>query len=320
MIRGAASKVMWVGRATIFMVGLSVVLALLFGVASMAFADNGQPFLLGRLTNTATALTKLTSNVNGAAMQVVNTNAGTDDTALDLSVQSGEAPMKVNSNKKVTNLNADRIDDREASSFANATHAHAGEAITSGTVADARIAETVARDSEVMPKVLASDGAGSTLDADKLDGKDSSAFVGVATATNSWRSDRCDVGFVIECAPIEVTVPPGKEYFVTVWFDINMKGGPANETVSYCSAVHTGVGNPCVSGNGVSNEFTLWAGGQNPASSSGVSGPLSAGTYKVSTFINAPSGAAADDENSITQTTVLVRDKSSGLPVGFSFK
>lgn len=33
--------------------------------------------------------------------------------------------------------------------YANATHAHAGEDITSGTVADARIASTIARDSEV---------------------------------------------------------------------------------------------------------------------------------------------------------------------------
>jgi hypothetical protein len=110
---------MWVGRATVFMVGLAVILALIFGAASMAFAANGQPFLLGRATNFATALTKLTGNVNGSAMQVVNSNSGADDTALALSVQAGEAPMRVNSATKVANLNADRVDDREASSFAN---------------------------------------------------------------------------------------------------------------------------------------------------------------------------------------------------------
>ena len=36
MVRSAASKVMWVGRATVFVVGLAVIMALLFGVATMA--------------------------------------------------------------------------------------------------------------------------------------------------------------------------------------------------------------------------------------------------------------------------------------------
>ena len=60
--------------------------------------------------------------------------------------------------------------------FAAATHNHAGEQITSGTVADARIAGTIARDAEIMPAVLAADGAGSTLDADLLDGQQAAAF------------------------------------------------------------------------------------------------------------------------------------------------
>ncbi|MDP2895623.1 MAG: tail fiber domain-containing protein [bacterium] len=42
--------------------------------------------------------------------------------------------------------------------------------------ADAQIPASIARDSEVIPTVLAGDGAGSTLDADYLDGNDSSAF------------------------------------------------------------------------------------------------------------------------------------------------
>jgi hypothetical protein len=33
MLRSVVSKVMWVGRATVFMVGLAVILALLFGAA-----------------------------------------------------------------------------------------------------------------------------------------------------------------------------------------------------------------------------------------------------------------------------------------------
>jgi hypothetical protein len=33
MFRSAASKEMWVGRATVFLVGLAVILALIFGVS-----------------------------------------------------------------------------------------------------------------------------------------------------------------------------------------------------------------------------------------------------------------------------------------------
>jgi hypothetical protein len=47
MLRSAARKVMWVGRATVFLVGLAVILALLFGEASMAFARDGESLLLG---------------------------------------------------------------------------------------------------------------------------------------------------------------------------------------------------------------------------------------------------------------------------------
>lgn len=55
-------------------------------------------------------------------------------------------------------------------------HTHAGEDIVSGTIADARIASTITRDSEVFSIVLASDGSGSGLDADLLDGLHASAF------------------------------------------------------------------------------------------------------------------------------------------------
>ena len=51
MIRSAVvSKVMWVGRATVFLVGLAVILALVFGTATAAFAalsSRGDPFKLG---------------------------------------------------------------------------------------------------------------------------------------------------------------------------------------------------------------------------------------------------------------------------------
>jgi hypothetical protein len=114
MLRSTASKVMWVGRATVFMVGLAVILALVLGVASAAFGANGQAWILGQ-NNVATAITKLAgaAGVNGPMLQLINNNADANDTALDLRVQSGESPMTVNSATKVANLNADRLDGKD---------------------------------------------------------------------------------------------------------------------------------------------------------------------------------------------------------------
>jgi hypothetical protein len=50
-------------------------------------------------------------------MQVVN-NADADGTALALNVQPGEAPVRVNSDRTVTNLNADRLDGQDADALA----------------------------------------------------------------------------------------------------------------------------------------------------------------------------------------------------------
>jgi len=111
MIKRAASKVMWVGRATVFLVGIAVIVGLVVGLASTALGANGGIFKLGQ-TNVATLITRLagTQGVNGAMFEVQNNNSGTDDTALSLKVQSGEPPMQVDSPTKVTNLNADQLD------------------------------------------------------------------------------------------------------------------------------------------------------------------------------------------------------------------
>ena len=96
-MRTLVGKVMWVGRAAIFLVGLSVILALIFGVASTALGANGNPFLLGR-KNVATSVSTLLKKGAGPALR--------------LSVGSGP-PLAVNTSAKVTNLNADRIDDQD---------------------------------------------------------------------------------------------------------------------------------------------------------------------------------------------------------------
>ena len=181
MARTMFGKVVRVGRAAIFVVGLAMVLALVFGVATTALGATGGNFILGR-ANVAGAVSKLTAGLSGPALQVVNNGAGT---ALDLRVGSLTtapadktiAPMKVDSQARVANLNADEVDGQDASSFAASTHTHAGEEITSGTLAEARIDDSLARDGEVMTTVQAGDGSGSGLDADRLDGKDSTDFI-----------------------------------------------------------------------------------------------------------------------------------------------
>jgi hypothetical protein len=42
-----------VGRATVFLVGLAVILAVVLGVATSALGANGNPFLLGKRTSPA---------------------------------------------------------------------------------------------------------------------------------------------------------------------------------------------------------------------------------------------------------------------------
>ncbi len=127
MIRSAASTVMWVGRVTVFFVGLAVVLALLFGVATAALGTTGGTFILGKANNTAESPTGLVSTLVDAsksALIVTNTSGGP---ALDLRVGNPNAdppiapndvaPMKVNSNKVVAKLNADKIDGQNSTAF-----------------------------------------------------------------------------------------------------------------------------------------------------------------------------------------------------------
>ena len=109
MVRSTVSKVMWVGRATVFLVGLAVILALIFGVVSRATAHTGSAGLFHlNHNNPVTALSTLTGTLVGSVLKVDNNGAGP---ALSLEVGSGKAPLRVNSTAgKATNLNADRLD------------------------------------------------------------------------------------------------------------------------------------------------------------------------------------------------------------------
>ncbi len=192
MLRSVASKVAWVGRTASMVFGLALVLALVVGVSSAALAGNLDPLKVGSLKNVATKTTQLVGKVaTGSSLVVKNPSGGQ---ALGLQVNAGQAPVTVNAEASTaTGLSADELDGKSSEEFAGAAHPHSGADITSGTVADARIDGSVARDSEVMPTVRANDGAGSGLDADTLDGQNSSSFLGASQkATDSDKLDGKD--------------------------------------------------------------------------------------------------------------------------------
>ena len=118
MLKSVFSKVAWVGRTASMVFGLALVLALMFGVASMALGATGGNFILGK-ANSAGAVTKLTSAVAGPVLQLVNNGTSTAATALNLSVPAGKAPLKVNASAgKATNLNADKVDGSDGEMWA----------------------------------------------------------------------------------------------------------------------------------------------------------------------------------------------------------
>jgi hypothetical protein len=106
---------MWVGRPTVFLVRLTVILAVVLGVASAALAGTGvgATFDLGRL-NTVNQTSRLVGKTDNPMLRVDNNSAGTNATALDLQLESGHAPMKVNSGARVAGLNADQVDGKDA--------------------------------------------------------------------------------------------------------------------------------------------------------------------------------------------------------------
>ncbi len=143
MLRSAASKVMWVGRATVFMVGLAVILGLLFGAASTALAHSGvdkKLFHLGH-NNPVSAASTLAGNLAGKVLQVTNSGTANGSSAiqannkspvspairainsgggpaLGLSAGSGKAPLTVNAAAgTATNLSADKLDGEDSAAY-----------------------------------------------------------------------------------------------------------------------------------------------------------------------------------------------------------
>jgi hypothetical protein len=134
MLRSVGPKIFWVGRATIFMVGLAVILAVVLGLASAALAGTGvgDVFNLGK-KNTVGQLSQLVGRSDSAMLKVENDSAGRDATALNLQVEPGHTPMKVNSATRVSNLNADQLDGKDSSAFMPARTYTVDETIEMGS-------------------------------------------------------------------------------------------------------------------------------------------------------------------------------------------
>ncbi len=86
-------------------IAVGVLTAGLIVVPGVAMASNGGAWLLGR-SNTETAATTVTNSAG---------------TPLSLRAKAGTAPLAVNSNKVVANLNADMVDGVHVSSLARTT-------------------------------------------------------------------------------------------------------------------------------------------------------------------------------------------------------
>jgi hypothetical protein len=115
MFRAIFPGVMWVGRATVFVVGLSVVLAVVLGVATAALAAvPGDPFRLGQV-NSIDAVSRLVGSVTGPVLRIDNDGGGP---ALRLESNANRPPLVVNADAgKATYLSADELDNKDSSAF-----------------------------------------------------------------------------------------------------------------------------------------------------------------------------------------------------------
>jgi hypothetical protein len=111
-------KVTWMARATTTIVGLAIMLTLVLGVATTALAGTGigATFNLGKV-NSVNAVSKLVGSVAGPSLQIDNNATDANATALELQVEPGKPPMKVNSSAEVENLNVDQMDGQSTSEF-----------------------------------------------------------------------------------------------------------------------------------------------------------------------------------------------------------
>ena len=181
MVRRTVEKVMWVGRATVFLVGLAVVLRPGSKVAAAALGAPMNTFKLGQI-NTSNAISTLVGAVPGSNLKIESTGTNANATALEVKVPQNNAPLTINAGAVTTNLNADRLDDREASSFADGV----GGKATNAELLDGQDSSAFLRANQKVS------------DSDRLDGKDSAEFYasGSKVADSSQLDGVDSTGFI----------------------------------------------------------------------------------------------------------------------------
>ena len=259
-------------RATSIVVGLAVMVGLVAGVVSLAAAaPTASVAVLKGVENNVSNVTSIVGTLADAPILRLDNN-GTGP-ALDLQVESGNAPMTVNPGAgKVTNLDADKLDGKDSTAYGvtmKSAHEEIGEP---------------------------------------------NGFSGCAPE-----------GIYSECAPVTVKVPTGEQYHVTVFSSFSVI--PSTNDffgVEYCPAIQGGsFGLSCIETGtgatpverGVGDLLIIPINGSDSAAISGEIGPIPAGTYTFSTAIKVDAGLQPDNQNK-AHTTVMVRDASvPGPPI-----
>ena len=116
-MRNVLYGAMRLGKATIFAVGLAVVVAVVLGISSKALAGTGvgAVFNLGQ-TNSVDALSRLVGSTTGPLLRIDNGND--TGSALQLLVEPKRPPLTVNADAgKAVNLSADELDNKDSSAF-----------------------------------------------------------------------------------------------------------------------------------------------------------------------------------------------------------
>src|SRR4051794_37405808 len=112
----AEGAVMRCIRSHLTYANVMVTLVAFIVLGGVSYAATGGNFILGQ-SNTASSRSTLSAPIHDRALQVTNTSTGAGATALGLNVANGHAPFTVNSDTKVSNLNADQLDGQSSTAF-----------------------------------------------------------------------------------------------------------------------------------------------------------------------------------------------------------
>ena len=128
------SRIWRLGRGTATVMGLAVLLALTVRLATAALgAVPGDPFKLGRL-NAVNGVTQLVGKSAGTMLRVDNNSSAKNSRVMSLEVQPGKAPLSVNASAgKATNLDADKLDGKDSTSFFSGKTYQAQSPVNNGT-------------------------------------------------------------------------------------------------------------------------------------------------------------------------------------------